>query len=155
MKNIFLWIKKHKFGTFFIIVFITFIIVAGVLRRVFIANQGQPLFGNRRDEIKGIEISKTNIKKLEEGLKANKEVKKVDYNLKGRTVNIIITFNDEVSRDKAKEIGGSSLNYFDDEQKRVYSIQIFLDKENHEKKDFPIIGYKHHDSSNVSWTKDR
>jgi hypothetical protein len=46
---------------------------------------------------------------------------------------------------------------FSDEEKKFYDFQFFVEKtvEAGDKNQFPIIGYKHHASENITWTKDR
>ena len=41
-----------------------------------------------------------------------------------------------------------------DKQKKYFDVQIFIKKSSKDEK-FPIIGYKHHNKDNITWTKDR
>ena len=62
---------------------------------------------------------------------------------------------DSTSIDAAKGISKLFLDEFSESQISYYDFQIFVTKESSEENNFPIIGYKHHNNSEFSWTKDR
>ena len=43
----------------------------------------------------------------------------------------------------------------EEDQTTYYDIQVFIKKSNEEDTRFPIIGYKHQDKDEFSWSKDR
>ena len=47
------------------------------------------------------------------------------------------------------------LEPFNDSQKGYYDFQVFVTKESEAENNFPIIAYKHHNSSEFVWSKDR
>lgn len=149
------FIKNNVFTSIVILLFVVFIFAAAFISKSFFANSGTPVYGDRLDNIETVEITKTNINDLTEGLKKDSDVVNVEYSLTGKIVELKITVTDGCKIDKAKKIGKSSLEYFDDEQKTNYDIQVFLIKNDTSDESFPIIGYKHSSKNNFSWTKDR
>ena len=59
-----------------------------------------------------------------------------------------------VSRDDAKKMGGIAIEQFSDAERAFYDFQVLIKNEKN-KEQFPIIGYRHHGKENISWTKDR
>lgn len=148
------WIKSHKGTTIVIIVFLIMMFFASSLFRVFLVNSGNPVYGDRLDDIETVEITKTNISNLEKGIKENEAVKEMNYSLTGKIISVKITFSEATSADDARKVGLTVLDYFDKEQKLSYGIEVYLIKEE-ESESFPIIGYKHYTSTDMSWTKNR
>ena len=60
----------------------------------------------------------------------------------------------DVNLESAKKMGQDILEEISDDQKNVYDYQVYVKNEKN-KSQFPIIGYKHHSKENISWTKDR
>lgn len=148
------WIKKHKWTTLIIIVFLVSMFFASQFIKLLVVNSGKPVYGDRLDRVQTIEITKTNVNNLEKGLKENPKVKDVEYSLSGKVIGVKINLEVDTATADAKTIGASVLNYFDKEQQGHYGIQIFLVKTG-EHQSFPIIGYKHYTAQGISWTKDR
>jgi len=149
------YIKNNKLTVFIIAIFVIVVIIGGYLYNALFGQGRSGIYGNRLDGIDEVEISKKQYKEIESKLKENENVLKVSTDLKGKIVNIIITVKDEVTKEQAKEIAGTSLSNFDEEQLKFYDIQIFVKKENEELNDFPIIGYKQNGKNGLSWSKDR
>lgn len=147
-------IKKHKWTFIIIILFIVFMITMSQLLNLVLVNSGKPVFGDRLDNVKRIEISKTNILNLETGIKENPKVESIKYSLHGKVIGLKIVLVEDATVAEAKKIGTSVLDYFDTEQKTNYGIEIYLLKNSSDEK-FPIIGYKHYSNETISWTKER
>lgn len=147
-------IKKHKWTFIIVIAFIVFMIITSQVLNLVLVNSGKPVYGDRLDGIKRIEISKTNILNLENGLKENPKVQSIKYSLHGKVIGVKIILLDDVTVADAKVIGTSVLEYFDTEQKSNYGIEVYLIKNVADEK-FPIMGYKHYTKENLSWTKER
>ena len=73
----------------------------------------------------------------------------------GKTLEVYITVKDEVILGDAKQIGSSILEKISEEIKKDYDIQVYVSKNSTEQSNFPIIGYKHKDNGEFSWSKDR
>ena len=149
------FIKEHKFTVFVIILFIIAVVFLFFMYNLFFSNGGKPEYGNRLDGIEEAEITKEDLSKIESALKENKKVSKVSNNISGRTLNIIITVDNDLSIDDAKKIGEESYSSLNEKQINFYSIQVFIKKEDSSKNNFPIIGYKQKDTNKLSWTKNR
>ena len=72
----------------------------------------------------------------------------------GRIIYVTMEVNGDTSRDDAKGLGNKTLESFSDAEKKYYDIQILI-KNDSNKDQFPIIGYKHHAKDAIVWTKDR
>lgn len=148
-------ITKHKFTVFVIIVYIIIVVFAFFINQTFFSNKNMPKWGDRLDGIEDVAIGSEQYVTMKLELEKNEKVEKVTYNLSGKTVNVVITVGEKVSKADAKKIGDTILKYFDDSQKAFYDFQVFVKKENVKLNDFPIIGYKHKTSTKIVWSKDR
>lgn len=149
------YLKKHRFTTLVIIAFTVVVLILAFVWRTFFSNGGNPVYGNRLDGIEKVEISKKTIDEVSSELKKNDKVKKVTSNISGKTFDIVITVNDDVSLSSAKEIGNNSFSKLSEDQINYYSIQVFIKKDDEKKNDFPIIGYKQRGTKTLIWSKDR
>lgn len=147
------FIKRNKGTIIAIAVFIVLVIILFQLKNIFFPNTGKAIYGNRLDGIDKVEISDSTYKEVENKLK-EEAISNVSTSTSGKLVKIFITVNDDVTIDTAKSYGGKVLEPFTNEQKKFYDFQIYISK-NTESKEFPIIGYKHHNNDNISWTKNR
>lgn len=149
------FIKKHKFTTFIIVVFVVGVIILHYLFNLFFINSGKPEYGNRLDGIETVQILDKDLTNIKDALKKKSDVKKVEINISGRTLDVVITVDDKMSIKDAKNIGKESYSSLTDKQIEYYSVQVFVKKNSKEKNDFPIIGYKQKGTKNLVWTKDR
>lgn len=149
------YVKKNKLTAFIVVIFVFLVFLGGYLYNIFFSSGRREAYGNRLDGIENVEITDKQYDELKKGLKENDSVVEVTTNLQVKTVNIIITVKDEVTKDNAKKIGNTVLEYFDDDQLAFFDIQVFVKKDNEELNDFPIIGYKQNGNKSFSWTKDR
>ena len=149
------FIKAHKFTVFVIILFIVAVIFLYFMYDLFFSNGGKPEYGNRLDGIEEVEITKDDISKLETEIKKNKNVSEVSADISGRTLNIIITVDNNMSVDDAKKVGQNSYASLGEKKIKYYAIQLFIKKTDEAKNNFPIIGYKQKESTSISWTKNR
>ena len=97
-----------------------------------------------------VEISKTTVSKLKEEMAALSEVDNIDYRLQGRLIYISLKMASGVSKDTAKEIAIKTLDYFTEDEKKYYDIQIIITTSD-ENAEYPIIGYKHKTSTEFVW----
>lgn len=149
------WLKKHKFTTFVIIIYSVLVILLFFVNKIFFSANGNPVYGNRLEGINEVVIDNSQYEKMEQEMQDGTNISKISTNLSGKTVNIIITVGDTVTKEQAKEYGNKTLEYFDAKQIAFYDFQVFVKKNNDSLSDFPIIGYKHYTTSSFSWTKDR
>ena len=149
------FIKKHRYTCILVLIFILIVILGIKAKDMLVPDEGKATYGDRLKDIGKHKISDDDYKKIDDELSKNDSVVKVTHHLQGKTINYFITFSDKVSVKDAKAIGDKLLDYFSEDVKGYYSIQVYLIKNNKELNNFPIIGMKHPDSKTISWTKDR
>ena len=147
------FIKRNKFTIIAIVIFLLFVALLIVVKNFFFPNSADALYGNRLDGIEEVEISDSTIDEVKEKL-SEESVSSTTARISGRTVEIIITANDDVSLETAKTYVDKAIEPFSEEEKGYYDFQVFV-KKNTEANDFPIIGYRHRTSDKFTWTKDR
>ena len=135
-------LKKNKYTTIAIIVFFVLIILGFVLYKFLFPNQGKPVYGNRLDGIENVAISSNDLKDLDAKLSRNDKVVKSKSDLKGRTVNVILTVKKQTSVNDAKALTSAVTKEFDKEQLSYFDFQVFIVSESEEDTGYPIIGYK-------------
>ncbi len=148
------FIKNNKVTAVAFIICVIFVILVFAIKLTFFPNEGTAIYGDRLDGIEEVEITDDEQDKIISSLEGKDEVKKVETDIKGRTLNVLITVNDDVELDPAKALTSSITDTLDKEQLGFYDIQVFISKDNDDAR-FPIIGYKHQDKDEFSWTKDR
>ena len=147
-------IKNNKVTAVAFIICVIFVILVFAIKLTFFPNEGTAIYGDRLDGIEEVEITDDEQDKIVSSLEGKDEVKKVETDIKGRTLNVLITVNDDVELDPAKALTSSITDTLDKDQLGFYDIQVFISKDNDDAR-FPIIGYKHQDKDEFSWTKDR
>lgn len=119
---------------------------------IFVNNQSK--YGSRLDGINEVKIDDKKKNEIKKNIESLQITKSVSIRLSGKTINVMITVNDDIELDKAKETAGKILEKLSDEEKKFYDVQIFVSKDTDDAK-YPILGYKHHSKDYVNWTKDR
>ena len=151
MKN---FIKNNKVTVVAFIICVIFVILVFAVKLTFFPNEGTAIYGDRLDGIEEVEITDKQQEDILKSLEDKDEVKKVSCDIKGRTLNVLITVNDDVELDPAKALTSSITDNLEEDQTSYYDIQVFISKDNDDTR-FPIIGYKHQNKDGFSWTKDR
>ena len=153
------FLKEHaKLMAIVVIFVLAVIILFSIYNSIFLNNTSK--YGDR---LKGIdEVNVTNhiekLRKIEKEIKENIKTlditKSVEIEESGKIINVIALVNDDIEVNKSKEIGNKVIEKLSDKQKKYFDVQIFIKKSSKDEK-FPIIGYKHHNKDNITWTKDR
>ncbi len=151
MKN---FIKNNKVTVVAFIICVIFVVLVFAIKLTFFPNEGTAIYGDRLDGIEKVEITDKQQKDIIKSLEDKDEVKSADTDIKGRILNVLITVNDDVELDPAKALTSSVIDNLKKDQTSFYDIQVFISKDNDDTR-FPIIGYKHQDKDEFSWTKDR
>ena len=149
------FIKNNKLTVITFIICLVFVILVFAIKLTFFPDEGRAIYGDRLDGIEEVEITSKQEKNIVSKLEEKDEVKSVDTDIKGRILNVIITVNDDVELDPAKALASVITENFEEDQNGYYDIQVFIKKSNEEDTRFPIIGYKHQDKDEFSWSKDR
>ena len=149
------FIKNNKLTVITSIICLIFVILVFTIKLTFFPNEGRAIYGDRLDGIKEVEVTSKQQKSIVSKLEEKEEVKSVDIDIKGRILNVIITVDDDVELDASKALSTLIIENLEEDQTTYYDIQVFIKKSNEEDTRFPIIGYKHQDKDEFSWSKDR
>lgn len=147
------WIKKNKFTVIAIIIFIVIAILGFKAKEIFFPDQRTAIYGDRLEG--KVAVEKVTYDSLKQKISESDKVKTVTVRENGRRIDITITVVDDMNKSDAKKLTDNMLEPFTESQIGYYDFQVFIKKDAETENDFPIIGYKHHNSSSISWTKDR
>lgn len=147
------WIKKNKFTMIAIVIFIVVAILGFKAKEIFFPDQRTAIYGDRLEG--KVAVEKATYDSLKQKISENEKVKTVTVRENGRRIDITITVVDDMSKSDAKKLTDNMLEPFTESQIGYYDFQVFIKKDSSSENDFPIIGYKHHNSSSFSWSKDR
>ena len=144
---------KKNLNIILVTLILILIIGTGIFVKVmFFPSNSKAIYGNRlekRDKVKITDKQKNEVKE-----KLKDSTKKVTVRIAGRIIYIEMEVNEDVSVDASKDLGNKSLEAFSDEEKAYYDIQVMIDKAS-DQDHFPVLGYKHHTKTDISWTKNR
>lgn len=146
------FIKKNKFTVIALVLFILLFVFAVQAKNLFFPNEGKAVYGSRLDG--KVSIDSNIYKKIQEDLSKDTKVEKITVKESARQIKVLITLNKDVSVTDGKKLGESVSTYFNENQLGYYDIEVFLLKTSKEENNFPMIGYKQH-NSNWSWSKER
>lgn len=146
------FIKKNKKMLIALLVIVFIIILILFLFNIIFGGNDGDVYGNRLDGISAVEIKKDENEKMKSEINDLAEVNKVSYNIKGRLLKVIIEYNDNVELSTAKDIASKVLDYYQDNQKAYYDIEVFLTANNNDT--YPTIGYKNKNSEGFVWKQE-
>ena len=151
-KKITKFVKKHT--TLVVAGLALILVVVGllILKEAMFPAENKAIYGTRIEGRDKVPINKEKKSKVTENFKDISSSVKV--RTQGRIIYIDVKVNGDVSRDTAKDYSNRVLEVFSEEEKKYYDIQILVSNKDNSKQ-FPIIGYKHHTSEGINWTKDR
>jgi hypothetical protein len=143
-------IKKYRWIILgFFILFIIVLVWFGM--QLFVSQDGA-LYGHRLEGRGDVPIGsdvKTGISDL---LSATAGVKKVDVNVQGKILYIVILVDETMTADKAKEISNQAVAKLSAEQAGFYDVSILVDYQNDTTATtFPLLGYKNKNSDHIVW----
>ena len=147
------WVKENKFTIIAMVLFILVLVLGYKAIEIFFPDQKSAIYGDRLEG--KVDLKKTTLEEVKQKITEKEKVKVVTISESGRRINIIITVEDDMSKNDAKHLVDNILEPFNESQIGYYDFEVFVKKDNKEENDFPIIGYKQHNSSSFSWTKDR
>ncbi len=145
-------LKKDKVIIILLVLLAILVIILGLMLSDYNVDN-KALYGDRLNGIKSVKISKSKLSEIDDNVESSGQVEKVETYVQGRIINSEIFIKNEVSRDDAKNLSVKVLEKLSDDEKKFYDVQIFIDKD--DDATFPIIGYRHHNKQDVSWTLDR
>lgn len=121
----------------------------------FVENTSSPIYGNRLEGIKKVEIKKDRLKEISEELQKEAKVTEAKTSIEGKIIEATLTVEDDTSIDDAKKAASVIVSKLEQEELDFYDIEIYVNKEDESKNNFPIIGHKKAGKENISWTKNR
>ena len=128
------FIKQYKFTIIVVILFIAVMVACFMLFGLFASGRKKEI----SDNVASLNRSSN-----------------VSVIVRGRIINVLITCNDDVNLNDAKDLSNKIVEKLSDDEKKLYDIQVFISKNNKEDLSFPIIGYRHHNKDGFSWNADR
>lgn len=146
------FIKKHINIIVWITIALALLLVAIMIKGFFFPSDNKVIYGTRlegRDKVKITEKKKNEIKDAIKDATKSSTVR-----VAGRIIYIVAEVNEDMSVDSSKELGNKALESLSEEEKNYYDVQVMLDKTS-DQDHFPIIGYKHHTKTAITWTKNR
>lgn len=147
------WIKKNKFTVIAITIFVVLAIIGYKAKEMFFPNQRTAIYGDRLDG--KIAVEQKTYDEVKAKISESDKVKNVSIRENGRRIDIMVTVNGDTSKSDAKKLVDNILEPFSESQIGYYDFQMYIKKDETEENDFPIIGYKQHNSSSFVWSKDR
>ncbi len=145
--------KKNRITIFVMLFFFVIAVLGYKVMEMFFPDERTAIYGDRLDG--KVAVKDETYEAMKQKIKENTQVKDVIVRENGRRIDITVTVVAETSQNDAKKIVDHLLEPFTESQIGYYDFQIFVKKEESELNDFPIIGYKHHNSSSFSWNRDR
>ena len=141
MKGIKKILKDNKYTVIGILVFIVIALLVSVVYNILFAGAGAPIYGNRLDGIEEVEITKEQRNKLVDTLKEEEKVVEASTNIKGKILNVHITVSEGTKLSDAKKLTSKITEIIENDQKKFYDIQVFIDIEGENIDGYPTIGY--------------
>lgn len=147
------FLKEHAKLIAIVVIFVLAVIILfSIYNSIFLNNSSK--YGDRLKGIDEVKVTSNLEKEIKENIKTLDITKSVEIEESGKIINVIALVNDDIEVNKSKEIGNKVIEKLSDKQKKYFDVQIFIKKSGKDEK-FPIIGYKHHNKDNITWTKDR
>lgn len=119
----------------------------------FVGQSSKDPYGTRLEGIEKVEIKEDRLTEIENVVKENELVSKVNTNIQGKLIYIVITLSDGTPTD-AENISVKAMEKLSEEEKSFYDIQFIFDSTSEADDNvFPIMGYKKASNTTISWTK--
>ena len=147
--------RKNKYTIIAIFVLIIFVLVLAKFKNIFVPDDGKAVYGGRLTELKDKEIKAVDLNKITDKIKENEQVLEASSKIHGKIINLLIEVKDDLSVASAKEIASNTIGMFENGELSIYSLQVYVSKQDSKLNNFPIIGYKGVSSTTLSFTKDR
>lgn len=141
--------KKNKKLVMGIGIALVILLVLVLIKLLIFPTIGKDRYGNRLDGIEQVKINDDSMTRMAQELSRENGIENVDTDIKGRIVNIMVDVKPGTKVEDAKKIADKTLEYFSDDQKEYYDIQVFLTSSD---ENYPYIGYKHKTSKEFKWT---
>lgn len=119
----------------------------------FVGQSSKDPYGSRLEGIEAVEIKEDRLTEIENVVKENELVTKVNTNIQGKIIYVVVTLSDGTPTD-AENISVKAMEKLSEEEKAFYDIQfMFSSTSKSDDNVFPLMGYKKASSTAISWTK--
>ncbi len=143
-------VLRHKILSLIcVLAFIVIMIMLYVFFSIFVS--GSNIYGSRLSGIEKYKITKAELNKEAATIEKNKEVKAAKVRIQGKIIYFDITFTNDTSKDKAKEIARKTLEDFSKGEKEFYDFEYILTQE--DSKGFKITGTSGPKTKGISFIK--
>ncbi|MBR3660645.1 MAG: hypothetical protein IKN63_01935 [Bacilli bacterium] len=149
------FLRKNKYAILAIIVLIILVILGMKVKDLLVPDEGKAAYGQRLDDIKNHPLGDKLFEDITSKIKEDEKVLEVTHYVHGKIINLIITVNDEMDVQTAKSLANSTISLFSNNELSYYSLQVYVKKTNASLNNFPIVGYKGTEATELSFTKDR
>lgn len=145
-------IKKWKW--LILILTLVMLLIIIVYLSKFLLNRDVSVYGNRLDGLKQVEIKEDLKNDIISSLKEVQGLKKVKIDIRGKIINLMITFEQDLALVKAQELVETEVinlfKKFTKEQLKFYDFQFCLTGDGDEEH-LTSIGYKSKHSTIITW----
>lgn len=149
------YLKKNKKKVLIIVGIVIILVLLIVCISALMPNTSRSVWGNRLDGIEEHEIKNESIDKIRSSVTGTGNASSVEYRLSGKTMNFTIKVNNDITKDKAKELTSYITSNIDNDDLTYYDIQVFFIKDDESDELFPFIGYKHKTATEFSYVGDK
>lgn len=146
-------LRKNKYTVICITICTIVLIIALALFKLLFPNTGTPVYGNRLDDVKNLQITESMLKKHNDSIN-NDSLKEISAHTIGKIVNVNIVMKKGATIKIAKEIATSYVALFTDDEKEHYDFSIFIINEEDDTEGYPLIGQKSKLSDSIVYNKE-
>lgn len=149
------YFRKNKYTLFALVILIILVFVGVKFKNILVPDEGKASYGTRLSGIKDHKLDNSLLQEIGNKIKENERVLEFEYKMHGKIINIIITVNDDMNINDAKSVANSIIPLFTNNELSYYSLQVYVKKNDSKLNNFPIIGYKGTEASELIFAKDR
>ena len=143
--------KKLIIGIVFgILVIISLLVLYKIL---FYSDNEKAIYGVRITDIDEYKLEKKDITSLENKACELEKINSVKITIKGRLIKYFIDVDNTLTNDEIKNKINEMASQIDADTKSYYDITFYVNKKTEDSVTHPIIGYKHKNKENITFTE--
>lgn len=148
------FIKRNKKLIIWIIFFILVMISLLVLYKIlFYSDDEKAIYGVRITDIDEYKLEKKDVTSLEKKASELEKINSVKITIKGRLIKYFIDVDSSLTNDEIKNKINEMASQIDADTKSYYDITFYVSKKTEDSVTHPIIGYKHKNKENITFTE--
>ena len=148
------FIKRNKKLIIWIIFFILVMISLLVLYKIlFYSDDEKAIYGVRITDIDEYKLEKKDVTSLEKKASELEKINSVKITIKGRLIKYLIDVDSSLTNDEIKNKINEMANQIDDDTKSYYDVTFYVSRKTEDSVTYPIIGYKHKNKENITFTE--